>query len=424
MTKLSSHIAVCCLLAGMISASAFAGANEWTRFRGPNGTGISEASTIPIEFTEADYNWKVKLPGEGHGSAVVWGDKIFVMAADPVKSGKAQRRLVCLSTKDGSIQWTREFESNLYKMHKYNNNGATPPAVDDKQVYIHWASDKAMMLVALDHAGNEKWSINMGPFAGNHGGGTSPMVYKDMVVITNDQDGKALLLAVDKKSGKVRWKIDRKISNNGVSYGVPTVYEPKGQKPQLIFASKANGMTGVDPGTGKVIWEVEGIYHLRLVAGPIISGDVIVGSCGSGSSGKRFVAVQAGSSDGSKQAKELYRRESRIPYVSTPLVYKGLLYYVTDDGYATCMEPATGKVKWQEKGFPGKESFFASPVCVNGNIYITSKTGVVYVIKASPDKFQILGKSSLGELSYATPAVAGGRMYLRTLNHLISVGGK
>ena len=124
-----------------------------------------------------------------------------------------------------------------------------------------------------------------------------------------------------------------------------------------------------------------------------------------------------------KRAKELYRKETRIPYVTTPLIYKGMAYYVTDDGYATCMDPATGKAKWQEK-FPSKVSFFCSPVCINGNIFIVSKDGEVFVFKASPDKFEQLARNPLGELSYATPAIANGRMYLRTLNHLISVGGK
>ena len=125
------------LVVAMIwTGSAYSATNEWTRFRGPNGTGISDAKTIPIKFTQKDYNWKVKLPGEGYGSAVVWDDKVFVMAADPMKSGKAQRRLVCLSTKDGSIQWTKEFDSKPYKVHKrYGHYGVTTPAVDEKHVY-------------------------------------------------------------------------------------------------------------------------------------------------------------------------------------------------------------------------------------------------------------------------------------------------
>jgi outer membrane protein assembly factor BamB len=412
-------------LGGGIGTQSHAQTDNWPRFRGPNGTGVSDATTIPTKFSEGDFNWKVQLPGEGHGSAVVWGNKIFVMCASKRDArDNAKRTLACLSAADGKILWTRSFDTKPYrKYHKLNNYGTTTPAVDAEQVYTYWASDRQTVLAAFDHQGNEKWRRDIGPFVSNHGGGTSPMVYKDMVIITNDQDGKAFLLAVDKKTGKKRWQVERKVADNGASYGLPPVYQPQGQKAQLVFASKANGLTGVEADSGKVIWELAGVFHLRVVAGPVIAGDIVMSGCGSGGSGHRFIGARIGSSDKAEPAKEIYRKEKRVPYVTTPVVYKGMVYYVTDDGYATCMDPATGKAKWQEK-FPKGTSFFCSLVCINGNIYIVSKKGEVFVFKASPDKFELLGKSSLGELSYATPAVANGRMYLRTLNHLISVGGK
>ncbi len=389
---------------------------EWTRFRGPNGSGLSDADTVPVKFEKGDYNWRVELPGTGHGSPVIWEDKLFVMSGF---NDSADRALVCLSTADGSTLWTKRFLSKPYHLHKYNNYGTTTPAVDKDHVYTYWVTEDEVALMALDHSGKEVWKKNLGSFKSSHGGGTSPMLYEDMVVIANDQMGDSYLLAVDKATGETRWKVPRSSVNNGTAYAVPCVYQADGESPQLVFASRANGMTGIDPQNGKVLWELSDLFSLRVVASPVVVGDLVFATCGQGGGGKRFVAVRPGSPDGSRPARLVYEVKKSIPYVPTPVACDGRLFVINDGtGVASCLDAATGDVKWQER-LGG--SFFGSPVCVNGIIYVIDKEGAVVVFRAA-DKFELLHRHDLGELSYATPAVAQGRMYLRTQSHLVSIG--
>ncbi|MEM7395317.1 MAG: PQQ-binding-like beta-propeller repeat protein [Verrucomicrobiota bacterium] len=255
----------------------------------------------------------------------------------------------------------------------------------------------------------------------SHGGGTSPMIYRDLVIITNDQVGESFLLAVDKRTGQEKWRIDRESVDNGTAYAVPSVYEEPGQNPQLIFASRADGLSGVDPETGKTIWKVKDLFPLRVVFSPLVVGDLVFAGCGQGGGGKRFAAVRPGSSDGKRPAGIAYELKNALPYVPTPVSYGNLVFIVNDGtGVGTCFDAASGAVKWKER-LGG--SFFGSPVCIDGKIYLISKKGEVIVFKAS-DSFEPLARNDLGEMSYTTPAVAGSALYLRTRHHLISVGGK
>ena len=393
-------------------------AQDWTRLRGPNGQGVSDATTVPVTFSEKQYNWKIKLPGEGHGSPVVWGKKLFVTVAD---KKSAVRHLVCIDTRTGKSSWKHEFKTNTFRMHSFNHYGTATPAVDGEHVYTYVGGDKECFVAALTHDGKPAWQMPLGSVTGKHGPSTSPMVYKDLLIVTHDQDPSGAVYAFDKKTGKQRWHLKRNGAGNGASYGVPVILKGADGKDQLIVISKGNGMTAIDPSQGKVLWEMDDLFPLRCVTSPIIAGDVILGQCGSGGGGKRFVAVKAGNASGGK-GKLLWETKRSIPYVPAPLIYKGNMYYLTDGGQAACMDPKTGDVHWLERAGE-RLSFFGSPVCINGNIYAISKDGKCVVFKASVSKFELLATNDLGETSYATPAVSGGVMYLRTFTHLISVGG-
>src|SRR4051812_45721435 len=161
-------------------------AQEWTRFRGPNGQGQTSAgSSIPTEWTDKDYNWKVELPGVGHSSPVVWGDKIFVTSADPKT---AERHVSCFRTADGKQLWQRDFPAATYHLHTQNTYASSTPAVDAERVYLAWATADEYTLQALTHEGKDVWRINLGAFVSQHGFGTSPIVVDDTVIITNDQE--------------------------------------------------------------------------------------------------------------------------------------------------------------------------------------------------------------------------------------------
>ncbi len=394
-----------------------AAAQEWTRFRGANGEGVSAAKTVPTLFGEKDFNWKVKLPGEGHGSVVVWGDRVFLQSGDE-KAG--ERIVIALGVADGRTLWTKSFSTKPYRHHQLNSVGVSTPAVDAERVYVYLPSEEMAAVAALDHEGKQLWKYDIGPFNSKHGAATSPMVYKDIVVVTNDQDDKSSIVAVDKKTGQLKWSIPRKFSNNGASYAVPCVVEREGDKPQLIFGSANNGLTSVDPETGKVNWEMGTLMPLRVVASLIVADGLIIVQCGEGGGGKKCVAVKPGSADGTKQPEVAWEMKRNIPYVPTSVVFGGHVYSVTDGGIAGCMKLADGEVIWNERL---DDKYFGSPVCVNGVIYCIGRGGDLAVFRAS-EKFELLGKVKLGEASNSTPAVAGGRMYLRTATQLISVGGK
>jgi outer membrane protein assembly factor BamB len=180
-------------------------------------------------------------------------------------------------------------------------------------------------------------------------------------------------------------------------------------------------MTGVDPAAGKVIWEVASAFPARVVSSPVIADGLLIGTCGDGGSGKCLTAVRPGSSDGSILPKEAYIIDSgRRPYVPTSVAREGLLFTFHDGGYVSCRNSTTGKQLWEEK--PAGR-FFSSPVCVDGRLYCITMDGDVVVVRAA-ETYELLAINPLGETSHATPAIAGGRMYLRTYSHLFSVGGK
>ena len=169
----------------------FASAQEaqWTRFRGPNGTGVSECGTIPVQWTEADYRWKCKLPGMGHGSPVVWGDKVFLMSGDPEK---ATRYVLCYDATDGRQLWKRVFASHPHHLHPRSSYASCTPAVDEERVYAGWSTPEETLLKAFDHNGKEVWSVDLGRWQSQHGFGTSPIVYKDLVILHNSQQANQL----------------------------------------------------------------------------------------------------------------------------------------------------------------------------------------------------------------------------------------
>jgi outer membrane protein assembly factor BamB len=409
---------------------------QWARFRGPNGQGISHAKTIPIKWTEKDYNWKVTLPGGGHSSPVVWEDKVFVTSGDQ-KTGRGT--ILALRASDGKVLWQREYVLTPYRMSQLNSYATATPAVDANHVYTLWPTPEETILVALDHDGEEIWKRTFDGVHCQHGAGGSPIVFDDIVVFTHEHEksskaSQSAWIAVDRKTSRTRWELERQTSPK-TSYSAPCVYSPPADAPQLIFTSMAHGMTGVDPHTGTVVWEVKSAFTSRVVSSPVIADGLLIGTCGDYGSGKRLIAIQPGTREGtpqrermrfgapdkSTQPTEAYKIDnSSTPYVPTSLASGGLLFTFHDQGYVSCLRSTTGEQLWREK--PGGK-FFGSPVWVNGKLYCITTKGEVVVIKAAP-VYELLAINPLGEKSHATPAVADGRMYLRTYSHLICIGGK
>ena len=411
----------------LICATALAAEGDWPRFRGPNGAGISPATTVPVKWTESDYNWKVTLPGPGHSSPILWGEKIFLSCADPAT---AKRTILCLKAADGSILWQRDYPSKTYDQHQDNCYAASTPAVDAENVYVTWSVPDEVILLALDHAGAEKWRRHLGPIIARHGSGTSPIVYEDMVVLANDQEdlarmpggkrgaGKSFIVAVSRTTGETRWQLDRRTAL--AAYSTPCVYQPEGGPPELIFTSTAHGITAVDPRTGKVNWEMEKVFIDRCVGSPVCAPGLVIASYGYGSRGSLLVAVRPGSREKNVEPQLAWDMKKSVPLVPAPVVKDGRLFCWADDGMVTCLNVATGEKVWGER--VGGQ-FYGSPVWTAGRLYAIAKNGDVVVIAAA-DKYEPLARMPLGEPSFSTPAIAGGVMYLRTATHLVSVGGK
>jgi hypothetical protein len=413
-----------------LSSAVVAAEGEWPRFRGLNGSGISDATTVPAKWTERDYNWKVKLPGIGHSSPVVWGERVIVTSGGPET---ARRFVLCLHRTDGRVLWQREYASQTYEQHGDNCYATATPAVDAAGVVVTWTTPEQLVLLALNLNGGEMWRRDFGRFVTESAcSGISPILVDDLVILVNDQDdlsqipghekdppgpaGKSSLIAVDRKTGKTRWQIERPTSMAG--FGTPCVYQTEDGRRQLIVTSTARGMTGVDPQTGRIHWELNQPLRDRTVSSPVVGSGLVFAGSGVSIRGVRCIAVRPGSQE--RPAEVAYEVKQAVPMVPTPLVKDGRLFLWTDDGIVTCRKAASGEVVWRERVGGG---FYGSPVWVRGRLYCVAKNGDVVVIAAA-DKFELVSRVLLGDLSYATPAVAGGVMYLRTQSQLFSLGGR
>ena len=405
--------------------------NEWTRFRGPNGTGISKAKTIPTKWTAKDYNWIIKLPGTGSSSPVIWKKQLFLTCNDLKKS---IRTVLCLNAQDGKTLWRRDYPYTGYRVHRDNDFASATPTVDEDGVVVVWSMPKQLLMLALNLKGEEVWRKDLGPYVSIHGSASSPIIVGDLVILANDQMNpqvmkrflpkdasmvpeKSFLIAIDRKTGKTRWKVERRTVLAG--YSTPCVRQTGGA-PELVFSSTGHGMTGVDLLSGKVNWEIKGILRSRVVGSPQLYKDLVFGSHGSGLSAQRFVAVRAPRAGGAKEPVVAYNVYQSPPLVPSCLVKDDLLFLWTDSGIVSCLDAQTGKQHWRERV---GGSYYSSPIWIDGHLYCTSKAGEVVVIAATKE-FKIIAKVPLGEKCFAVPSVAGGIMYQRTQTQLFSLGGK
>ncbi len=402
-----------CSLAITYAGSAMG--QPWPRFRGPNGAGHSEATTIPAYWTTKDYRWRVKLPGIGYSSPVICGDRLFVSCA---MEEDATQIIRCLRTSDGGLIWKRSFESSTHPKHRFNCYASSTPALDAENVYHCFATPERYTLLALDQQkGREVWRRDLGPFEAQHGFGASPIVFEDLVIVANEQDGASSIVALDCRTGNTRWKADRRTEK--AAYSTPCVYQPGDGPAQLILSSWAHGISSLDPHSGKWNWE-QAVFRHRVVGSPVIASGLIFGCCGTGGVGRQMIAVRPGNPATGVESEVVYEVKGSLPYVCTPVAYGDLLFAWFDRGVVTCLDAPTGEIIWRER--IGGE-YFGSPVRVGDRLYCISREGEMVVLAASR-QFRELGRIDLEERSNSTPAVAGGVMYIRTVAHLMAIGGE
>ncbi len=419
------------LLTGMLAlgaATALAGADDWPRFRGPDGAGLATAPELPLPLTEASRRWCVKLPGAGHSSPVVCGPRLFVMCGE---NATAQRMVLCLDAASGRTLWQRAFPSKTYNQNNDNSYATASPAADADGVVVTWTTPEEVLVVALDNAGGEVWRRPLGPFVCNHGSGSSPLIVGDFVVLANDQDnpketpqnynkpgapkvaGKSFVIALDRKTGATRWQLDRRSSQ--AAFATPSLRHLAGGATELVCANSANGLTGVDVATGKINWTTEKGFTRRCVGSPVCGAGLVISIAGSGGMGAELIAVRPG-----PKPELAYALPKPLPYVPSPLVIGDKLILWGDNGQVACLRAATGELLWREKV---EGAFYSSPIALNGHVLNVSKTGDVLLLDAG-DKFAAPARLALGEKSFATPAVAGGVLFIRTYTQLFAFGGK
>ncbi len=401
-----------CFIADYVSRAA---AENWPRFRGPNGSGISRDSRVPVEWNEsAGLLWKSAIPGFGNSSPVVWGNRLFVQSASA--DGK-ERWLLCLDASEGRILWTRSLPGSKAPINPRNTLASSTPATDGRQVYAAFWDGTRVALSAYDMSGNLTWTRDLGTFTSQHGAGASPIVYKDKVIIAFDQDPSSTLLALRGGTGEILWQKPRKAFV--ACYSTPFILETGGEPAQLAVTSTA-GIAGYDPEDGRMIWEWSWVFPgqpLRTVGSSVHADGFLFATSGDGGGARHMVALQISGKGKSTQARLAWESTRTFPYVPSMIAWEGHLYWVSDLGIAGCNEIRTGKNLWTTR-LGG--NFTASPVLIDGKIYAANEDGEVFVFAASPS-FKLLAKNGVGELVRATPAVANNRLYIRGQNHLFCV---
>jgi outer membrane protein assembly factor BamB len=463
------------LLATALAAPA-ANETDWSRFRGPNGAGVGAEAPLPAEFgPEQNAIWKTPLP-PGHSSPVVSRDRVYVTALD-----REELVTLALDRDSGRIVWRRAV-TRRYTLHvdKRNHPASPTPAADGENVYVFFQD---FGLISYDRHGRERWHVPLGPFNNAYGMASSPIVADDLVVLVCDQSTDSFMIAVDKDTGRLRWRVGRPEARTG--HSTPIVYRLPNASAQLLVPGSFY-LTAYSLATGERVWWVKGLAF-EMKATPVIHDGLVFihgtsrGEFKDGYEGKipsfadlsaahdtdrdgRFAPEEipdplakrwiklmdldadgylgqdewayyqaARSSEGGlwafrlggrgdiTEASTVWHYDRAVPQLPSPVLYRGVLYLVNDGGIMTALDPMTGKPLAQTRLRGAVDAYYASPVAGDGKILVVSESGKVAVVKAD-GTLSVLVINDLDDLCYATPAIAGGRLYIRTRTMLYSFG--
>jgi outer membrane protein assembly factor BamB len=389
-------------------------AENWPGWRGPRGDGTSTETAVPFHWNASEnIAWKVPIPGIGHSSPIVWGDRIFVTTC---VDKNFERMLLCLARRDGKVLWQRTvLTSKLEPKHKLNSFASSTPVTDGKHVWVTFLHQPDLDVVCYDFDGNQVWRRSPGRFFSVHGFCSSPVLYRDLLIINGDQDAEAYIVALDKNTGAERWRADR--PNRTRSYCAPVLVDAAG-KTQLVL-SGSRCVASYDPQTGKQAWIIDGPTE-QFVASLVHTDGVLFLTAGF----PEFhnMGILPGGTGNVTHTHVLWHEAKTTPrkaaYVPSPIAQGHHFFLVSDQGHASCFEARTGKRLWMERLGPHHS---ASPVAAEGRLYFTDDEGTTYVVKAGP-AFEVLARNPLGEESYASPAISHGQLFIRTLHHLYCIG--
>jgi len=402
------------LLPALLCLTLPAHSQEWARFLGTNGTATGTAPGLPSVIQDSDYAWKTDLPGTGVSSPVAWENKIFMTAELP-ESG--HRALLCYDLQSGKELWRQEDTFQPHGKHRFNSFASSSPAADKDRVYLAWTSAGTMKAMAVSHAGKKLWETDLGPYSEEHGSGSSPVLAGNRIIVSTDcEKGSGGILAINPDDGSTLWKTPR--SSDRTPFSTPLTYEETPGKWRIVVSSNPAALTCFDAADGKVLWQVDNPSPgLRAVGSPAKCGDIIFAAIGQGGTAKASVAVRL--KEGS--ANRVWEGKKAMPYVPTPVALGDHFIFMNDGGILSSVQASDGTVKWSERLF--QDQAYSTPVLTGDRIVCVSRSGNVAITEASSSSFKLLGTTQLGEPCDSTPAVAGGRLIIRTAKRLLCIPG-
>jgi outer membrane protein assembly factor BamB len=432
-------------LAVVLSLGAVLNAADWPHWRGPNADGVSTDTNVPVSWSATqNVVWKASLAGLGVSSPIVSGSRVFVTSqtgasvkspgnhprlvqgrdaaaegerALPVTGDASARTVFVVEAFDratGRRLWEHRLESEgpLQPVHDKHNLASPSPVTDGQLVYAWFGTGQ---IVALDMDGKVAWQRHLGkeiaPFDIQWGHSSSPMLYGDLLILLCDHAPASYLLAVDKRTGKQRWKVDR--GKGRMSYSTPLAIEPK-SGPELVVNS-SEGLDAYDPRTGAALWHYRETNRFPIPV-PFYRDGVLFTSRGYRSG--PFMAIRPGGRGDIATTNVIWRVETGAPYISSLVHYDGLIYMASDVGVISAVDASNGQRVWQQRL---EGVFSASPVAADGKIYFVSENGETLVMKAGRSP-ELLARNDLGVRSVASPAIAGSQIFLRSDNEIFCIG--
>lgn len=399
-------------------------AGNWPGFRGPGYQGVSENAHPPLEWS-ATHNvvWKTAVPGEAWSSPIIWGDRVFLTTAT---DNGTSCRILSLNRRDGRVLWDREVFQQVTRRKEGRNTYATPtPATDGERVYACFGDGS---FVAVDFSGATLWTNRAHAFYGQHGLGTSPILYRDLLIMARDgsSDGedkklgwqtpwdRSYVLALDARTGRERWRTGR--GRSRISHGAPTIWEHDGTAE--VVSEAGDVVQGFDLRTGARIWSDEVAGEGKVPS--TVIGDGLVFTSGGWGGKETIKAFRLGGTGDQGESRLVWQQKKGMPKVPSLIYLRPHLFSIADGGVASCLKAETGESIWQERV---GGNFSASPVSAAGRIYFVSDEGETVVIAAGAE-FKVLARNPVGEKVQASPALADSHFLLRTERNLYCFGSR
>jgi outer membrane protein assembly factor BamB len=411
------------LVACALSLSTAVRAENWPAFRGPTGQGISTETKLPISWsTTENIAWKSPIPGAACSSPIVWGERVFVTTAT---DGGESCRVLALARTDGRILWDVEVFRQKKTFKQEQNSYATPtPVTDGKYVFAVFSEGG---IAAVTAEGKPVWDNRDVLHYSQHGLGASPILYKDTLIMPYDGSSpgpnkgvgwqtpwdQAFLFAVDKATGKEKWRAKRGLSR--IAHTTPVVVSHKGR--DVLISTAGDVIQEFNPQTGERLWTVRAEGE-GVSPSPVFGDGLVFASSGFGNPRLRAVKVDRDGDDATRTV--IWEAKKNVPMIPSAVFVKPYLFAVSEKGIATCFDAATGNVRWEERL---EGNFSASPVYAEGRVYFLSESGETTVIDAGPE-FRVIARNPLQEPCQASMAVADGQLFIRTRNNLYCIAKK